>query len=67
MEGVYAAGDVTPGEQLVQTAAAGGAVTGIACGMSLRGEPPAPGAPEPGPDPEAELERASSLRADNEA
>jgi thioredoxin reductase len=55
VEGVYAAGDVTPGEQLVQVAAAEGAIAGIACAMSLRGEPsPAP-VPDPGPDPEAEL------------
>jgi thioredoxin reductase len=53
--GVYAAGDVTPGEQLVQVAAAQGAIAGIACAMSLRGETAAPGAPDPGPDPEAEL------------
>ena len=52
---VYAAGDLTPGEQLVQTAAAKGAVAGIACGMSLRGEWTAPGAPDPGPDPENPL------------
>jgi thioredoxin reductase len=52
---VYAAGDITPGEQLVQTAAAEGAVTGIACAMSLRGSSTAPGAPDPGPDPQAEL------------
>jgi thioredoxin reductase len=55
VDGVYAAGDVTPGEQLVQVAAAQGAIAGIACAMSLRGAPAAPGAPDPGPDPEAEL------------
>jgi thioredoxin reductase len=55
VEGVYAAGDLTPGEQLVQVAAAEGAVAGIACAMSLRGSAGAPGAPEPGPDPEEEL------------
>lgn len=60
VDGAYAAGDVTPGEQLVQTAAAQGAVAGIACALSLRGETPAPGAPQPGPDPEEELERAGS-------
>lgn len=54
---VYAAGDLTPGEQLVQTAAAEGAVAGIACAMSLRGSHrAAPEVPVPGPDPEAELE-----------
>jgi thioredoxin reductase len=54
--GVYAAGDVTPGEQLVQVAAAQGAIAGIACALSLRGSSPIPGAPAPGPDPEAELD-----------
>jgi thioredoxin reductase len=33
--GVYAAGDVTPGEQLVQVAAAQGTIAGIACARSL--------------------------------
>jgi thioredoxin reductase len=55
VEHVYAAGDITPGEQLVQTASAEGAVAGIACAMSLRGTSSAPGAPEPGPDPERVL------------
>ena len=55
IDGVYAAGDVTPGEQLVQVAASEGAIAGIACAMSLRGGATAPGAPEPGPDPRAEL------------
>ena len=36
--GVYAAGDVTPGLQLVQVAAAKGAAAGVACALSLRGE-----------------------------
>jgi len=48
--GVYAAGDVCPGAQLVQVAAAHGAVAGVQCALSLRG---APGIP--GPDVEAEL------------
>ena len=56
VDGVYAAGDVTPGEQLLQVAAAQGAIAGIACAMSLRGEYPAPGGAPPGPDPEEELE-----------
>lgn len=56
VENVYAAGDLTPGEQLVQTAAAKGAVAGIACAMSLRGSSAAaPDVPDPGPDPQAEL------------
>lgn len=53
--GVYAAGDLTPGVQLVQIAAAKGAVAGIACAQSLRGEQGSPSSPEPGPDPEEEL------------
>ena len=53
--GVYAAGDLTPGVQLVQVAAAKGAVAGIACAQSLRGEAGSPASPEPGPDPEEEL------------
>ena len=57
--GVYAAGDVTPGEQLIQVAAAEGAVAGIACALSLRGHDPVPGAVEPGPDPERELDAAA--------
>lgn len=56
VEHVYAAGDITPGEQLVQTASAEGAVAGIACAMSLRGATTAPGAPAPGPDPEELLD-----------
>lgn len=36
--GVYAAGDVTPGLQLLQVAAAKGATAGVACARSLRGE-----------------------------
>lgn len=49
--GVYAAGDMTPGVQLLQVAAAKGAVAGVHCAQSLRGEPPVPGEPPPGPDP----------------
>lgn len=55
VDGVYAAGDVTPGEQLVQRAAAEGAVAGIACAVSLRGMTTGSAAPEPGPNPEEEL------------
>ena len=63
VEGVYAAGDVTPGEQMVQAAAAEGMVAGIACAQSLRGGRTAPGAPDPGPDPETELEMAQRAAA----
>ena len=55
VEHVYAAGDITPGEQLVAVASAEGVIAGIACAMSLRGTKTAPGAPDPGPDPEKEL------------
>lgn len=51
--GVYAAGDVTPGLQLVQIAAAEGTRAGVGAALSLQGEPPAGGAPEPAPDVEA--------------
>jgi thioredoxin reductase len=53
--GVYAAGDVVPGIQLVQVAAAQGTVAGVQAALSLRGQPAAAGAPEPGPDVQAEL------------
>ncbi|MFP5320089.1 MAG: NAD(P)/FAD-dependent oxidoreductase [Acidimicrobiia bacterium] len=53
--GVYACGDVVPGLQIVQVAAAQGAVAGVRCALSLRGEPAGPDAPEPGPDAGAEL------------
>ena len=55
--GVYAAGDLTPGLQLVQVAAAKGAIAGTGCALSLRGAPPAPATPEPGPDVARELDR----------
>lgn len=38
--GVYAAGDITPGTQLVSVAAAKGATAGIACALSLTPERP---------------------------
>lgn len=63
IRGVYAVGDVTAGEQMVQVAAAQGLIAGIACAQSLRGESPVPGAPEPGPDPEAELDVAADEAA----
>jgi thioredoxin reductase len=53
--GVYAAGDITPGPQLVQVAAAKGTIAGVACARSLQGEPAVSGAPEPGPDPDDEV------------
>ncbi|MCW2607458.1 MAG: hypothetical protein JWO60_2151, partial [Frankiales bacterium] len=53
VEGVYAAGDLTPGLQLVQTAAAGGAVAGVGAAQSFFGKQGAPTSPTPAPDPEA--------------
>jgi thioredoxin reductase len=49
--GVYAAGDVTAGINLVQVAAGGGAVAGVSAAMSLRGELGARSSPVPAPDP----------------
>ena len=48
---VWACGDVVPGMQLIQVAAASGAVAGISAAQSLRGERGAPASPEPAPDP----------------
>ena len=47
--GVYAAGDVTPGLQLVAVAAASGVVAGVACAHSFFGQHGAPTSPEPAP------------------
>lgn len=49
--GVYAAGDITPGLQLVQVAAASGAVAGVGAAQSFFGSSGAPTSPDPGPDP----------------
>ena len=57
--GVYAAGDLTPGLQLVQVAAAKGATAGVAAALSLQGEPGSPLSPPPAPDGPAEVEEAS--------
>jgi thioredoxin reductase len=58
VEGVYAAGDVTPGIQLAVVAAGTGTVAGVACAASLRGEPGARSSPDPAPDLEAEVGEA---------
>jgi thioredoxin reductase len=47
--GVYAAGDVVPGCQMVQVAAAEGAVAGSMCALSQHGELGAPDSPPPAP------------------
>lgn len=55
VDGVYAAGDLTPGMQLVQVAASKGAVAGVSAAQSIRGEPGASRSAAPAPDPEVEL------------
>jgi thioredoxin reductase len=53
--GVFAAGDLVPGYQLVQIAAAKGATAGVGVAESLRAEPPLPGGPERAPEVIEEL------------
>jgi thioredoxin reductase len=50
--GVYAAGDITPGMQLVAVAVGKGTVAGVAAALSLQGDRTVPGAPDPAPDPD---------------
>ena len=59
--GVYAGGDITPGYQLLQVAAAKGTTAGVGCARSLRREPPLPGAPRRAPVVEEELEAPSPV------
>lgn len=49
---VYAAGDVTPGMQLVSVALGEGTIAGVAAAQSLHGRPTAPDAPPAAPEPE---------------
>jgi thioredoxin reductase len=56
VDGCYAAGDITPGFQLVAVAVGKGAAAGAACAVSLQGEQGAPTSSEPAPDAAAELE-----------
>jgi thioredoxin reductase len=56
--GVYAAGDVVPGLQLVQVAAAQGTAAGVAVALSLQGEPGSPLSPPAAPDAPGEVEAA---------
>jgi len=58
VEGVYAAGDVVPGLQLVQVAAAQGTAAGIAAARSLHGSPGSPLSPSPAPDAPREVDAA---------
>lgn len=53
--GVYAAGDLVPGLQLTQVAAAKGTVAGVGLATSMFGEPGARTSVDPAPDAEAEL------------
>ena len=53
--GVYAAGDITPGLQLLQVATAKGTIAGVGCARSLRTERPLEGAPLRAPVVEDEL------------
>ena len=56
--GVFAAGDVVPGLQLVQVAAAQGVVAGVGAALSLQGEPGSPLSPPAAPDAPGEVEAA---------
>ena len=56
--GVFAAGDVTPGLQLVQVAAGSGAIAGVGCALSLENDPMTP--PPLPPDVEDEVEVTST-------
>lgn len=49
VDGVYAAGDITPGMQLVSVAIAEGAVAGVACATSMRGHRTTEHGPSPAP------------------
>ncbi|MGQ1799062.1 NAD(P)/FAD-dependent oxidoreductase [Kocuria oceani] len=49
VEGVYAAGDITPGLQLVPIAIGQGVAAGVACATSLRGHDTTDHAPAPAP------------------
>lgn len=55
VEGVWAAGDLTPGMQLVAVAAAQGAIAGVSAARSFHGESSASEASQPAPDPSEEL------------
>jgi thioredoxin reductase len=55
VDGCYAAGDITPGFQLVAVAVGKGAVAGVAAAISLQGEAGSPLSPPPAPNADAEL------------
>ena len=56
VDGCYAAGDITPGFQLVAIAVGEGAAAGVAAAISLQGEGGAPTSPAPAPDATSELD-----------
>ena len=56
VDGCYAAGDITPGFQLVPVAVGKGTAAGVAAAISLQGEEGAPTSPPPAPDAAAELD-----------
>ena len=56
--GVFAGGDVVPGLQLVQVAAAQGVVAGVGAALSLQGEEGSPMSPPAAPDAPGEVEAA---------
>ena len=56
--GVFAAGDVTPGLQLIQVAAGSGAVAGVGCALSLENDPKTP--PPLPPDVEDQIQVTST-------
>ena len=56
VDGCFAAGDITPGFQLVPVAVGKGAAAGVACAISLQGEDGSPTSPPPAPNPDAELD-----------
>ena len=58
--GVYAAGDLTPGIQLIQVAAAKGSIAGVSAAQSLRGENGSRSSPTPAPDCDDELAAAAA-------
>jgi thioredoxin reductase len=58
VDSVYAAGDATPGLQLVQVAAAQGTAAGIAAARSLHGTDGSPLSPRPAPDAPREVDAA---------
>ncbi len=62
VKGVYAAGDLVPGLQLTQVAAAKGTIAGVGLAQSMFGEVGAPTSVDPAPDAEAELERLAAER-----